>query len=233
MNKGCTVKMFVWASLALSVLSQTGLAAEHPPRQAGIEQPHYIWNEMYPDKLQALQAQGDAARGAIAFEICQGCHRAGALGREDGSYPRLAGQHATTLIKQMADVRSGRRDNPKMYPFAAQHVMGPQDMADMAVYLRGLPVPANNGQGPGVKLDRAKTLYEAHCVACHGEQGQGDAAAFYPKVSGQHYQYLVRELLAIRQGERRNAHPKMVSAIRAYSEQDIRLVADHMSRLSP
>ena len=37
----------------------------------------------------------------------------------DGTFPQLAGQHTTVLIKQMADIRAGERDNPTMYPFAA------------------------------------------------------------------------------------------------------------------
>ena len=203
---------------------------EEQPKESGIEAPDYIWNEMHAEKLQALKAKGDVVRGEITFEICQGCHRAGALGRLDGSYPRLAGQHATVLIKQLTDVRAGRRDNPRMYPFADRHVLSPQDIADISLYLQGLPVPANQGQGPGDDLDRGRTLYVNDCASCHGDSGEGDEGKFYPRVSGQHYAYLLREGIEIRDGRRRNANPKMVKVVKAYSDADMRAVSDYMSR---
>lgn len=214
------------------LLAVTGslVASEQQPHEEGIEGRDYVWNEMYAEKLQALKAKGDAQRGEITFEVCQGCHRAGALGRVDGSYPRLAGQHATVLIKQLTDVRAGRRDNPKMYPFADKHVIGPQDIADIAAFLEKLPVPANNGRGPGDGLEKAKSLYDADCANCHGANGEGDADKFYPRVSGQHYRYLLRESFAIRDGQRRNANPKMVRLIKEYSDADIATVSDYMSR---
>ena len=90
------------------------------------------WNAPYAEKTAALSLKGDIARGAAAFEICQGCHRAGALGRADGSYPRLAGQHANVLVKQMADVRSGRRSNLKMLPFADHQALSVSSRARKA-----------------------------------------------------------------------------------------------------
>lgn len=219
--------------LALSIglgLSAAAVAVEPQPHEEGIEGRDYVWNEMYAEKLQALRAKGDAQRGEITFEVCQGCHRAGALGRLDGSYPRLAGQHATVLIKQLTDVRAGRRDNPKMYPFADKHVIGPQDIADIAAFLEKLPVPPNNGKGPGDDPTRAKKLYDSDCANCHGDKGQGDSDRFYPRVSGQHFKYLLRESFAIRDGQRRNANPKMVKLIKDYSDADIAIVSDYMSR---
>lgn len=205
-------------------------AADTQPLEEGIEAPDYIWNEMYAEKLQALKARGDGLRGEISFEICQGCHRAKALGRPDGTYPRLAGQHATVLIKQMTDIRAGRRDNDRMYPFVDKHVVGPQEIADISVFLQALPAPPDNGKGDGDALVRGKALYDADCANCHGPQGEGDSDKFYPRVSGQHYRYLLREGVEIRDGRRRNANPKMVKVVKGYSDADLRAVSDYMSR---
>jgi len=219
-------------SLLLAAATQTG-AEENQPHASGIESDGYVWNAMYAEKLQALSARGDALRGEIAFEICQGCHRATALGRPDGSYPRLAGQHATVLIKQMTDVRAGRRDNKKMFPFIDKHAVTPQEIADIAVYLQALPVPPDNGKGDGNNLARGEKIYVRDCIVCHGNKGQGDSARFYPRVSGQHYKYLLRESILIRNGDRRNANPDMVSTIKPYDDKDLQAVADYMSRLAP
>lgn len=221
MKNGC-------ATLLL-LLACSGACADDAPVWIGINDP--AWNEMYPERVQAIQAKGDIKRGESAFVICQGCHRAGALGRVDGSYPRLAGQHVSVLIKQMADVQTERRTNPKMLPFIQLHEILPQHVADIAAYLHSLPVPETQGRGPGDKLPRGRLLYEKDCASCHGSQGEGSDAKFYPRVSGQHFNYLLLESQSIRDGKRRNAHPVMVKVIRNYSDGDIAAVADFMSRL--
>ena len=189
------------------------------------------WNASYPEKAEALALKGDVVRGESAFVICQGCHRVGALGRADGSYPRLAGQHATVLIKQLVDVRSGRRNNPKMLPFADHQALSVQDIADIGAFLQQLPVPADQGQGDGKELARGRQLYERDCISCHAADGTGDAGKFYPRVSGQHYRYLLHEGRMIRDGERRNVNPDMARVIRDYSDEEIAAVADYISRL--
>jgi len=189
------------------------------------------WNTPYPELTEALRLKGDRARGEDAFVICQGCHRVGALGRADGSYPRLAGQHATVLIKQITDVRSGRRSNQKMLPFADHQAISVQDIADIAVYLATLPVPPDNGQGRGNELGRGERLYVMDCAACHGPRGEGDPHRFYPRLSGQHFRYLSRESILIRDRTRKNANPEMVKAISQYSDDDIAAVSDYISRL--
>lgn len=181
----------------------------------------------------ALAIKGDPDKGKIAYEVCRGCHRADGSGRAEAEYPQLAGQHATVLIKQMADVRSGLRLNPKMHPFVAKDVVSTEDIAHIAAYLAGLPVVAGNGKGDGKQLVRAKALYAKDCAGCHGGNGEGNGEKFVPRVAGQHYSYLVRENKAIQAmtGNRRDADPNMVKAIKGYSYKDIAAVSDYMSRL--
>jgi len=211
------------------MLACSGVFADDAAVWIGIKDA--AWNEMYPERIEAMRAKGDALRGESEFVICQGCHRAGAVGRADGSYPRLAGQHVSVLIKQMADVQTERRYNPKMQPFIHLHEILPQHVADIAAYLHGLPVPPTQGQGSGDKLEHGRLLYEKDCAACHGNRGAGSDEKFYPRVSGQHFKYLLRESQTIRDGKRRNANPVMVKVIKNYTDDDIAAVADFMSRL--
>jgi cytochrome c553 len=191
------------------------------------------WNDIKGELKLALEAKGDPTRGKAAFEQCQGCHRSDASGRVSGAYPRLSGQHFTVLIKQIADIRAGRRVNPKMEPFIDDHVLTAFDIADIAVYLTALPIATNNGRGPGTALVRGKQLYENDCAVCHGIKGEGEASKFYPMVAAQHYRYLLREGQLIRDGDRRNANPDMVKVIKAYTLSDLEAVADYMSRIAP
>jgi cytochrome c553 len=181
----------------------------------------------------ALAAKPDVGRGKTAYEVCEGCHRKDGSGRANGTYPRLAGQHARVVVKQMVDIRSGRRHNPDMAPLVAEPVLSLQDMADIAAYVQGLPVSAQNGKGSGSELALGKQLYERDCAVCHGAAGMGDAAAFYPMVAAQHYRYLLRELVNIGDGSRRNSHADMVKVVKPYSQAELEAVADHMSRLPP
>jgi cytochrome c553 len=192
-----------------------------------------VWNEIKGEQLIALQTKGDPARGEVAFEVCQGCHRPDASGRTSGAYPRLAGQHATVIIKQVTDIRAGRRYNPKMEPYIGDHALTPYDIADIAVYLQGLPISAENGKGPGTRLTAGKKLYEDECVDCHGFKGEGDAPKYYPMVAAQHYRYLLRELKFIRDGDRRNANPDMVKRIKPFNDDDLEAMADYMAQLPP
>jgi cytochrome c553 len=218
------------------IVLTAGLASAQPPRQPyapGIETPGYVWNQANDEQMIALAHQGDPENGKVAYEICRGCHQADASGRGDAIYPQLAGQHASVLIKQMVDVRAGRRDNPKMHPFVAEWVVSPEEVADIAAYLSQLPIPDTNLKGDGSALERGQALYEKDCASCHGEQGEGNAEEFYPRVASQHFSYLDHESRLIRDGGRRNANPEMVKAIKGYSDADIAAVSDFMSRLAP
>ncbi|MDP2878818.1 MAG: c-type cytochrome, partial [Sulfuricella sp.] len=136
------------------------------------------------------------------------------------------------LIKQMADVRDGRRENPKMFPFAGKHIIDMQEIADVAVYLQNMKIPHDNGKGPGINLARGKELYMNDCHSCHGDNGEGSEKKFYPVLAGQHYKYMLRQIRDIRDGKRRNASPKMVKVVRNYTDADMEAVVDYMSRLS-
>lgn len=219
-----------WVALGLGFAIASAAGAQ-TPLATGAAAGADGWNAPQAEQTLVLRLQGDAVRGEAAFTICQGCHRPGALGRVDGSYPRLAGQHATVLIKQMTDIRSGLRSNPKMQPFADEHALSPQDIADIASWLQGLRAQADHGIGPGADLDRAAAHYQRDCALCHGAAGQGDAARFYPRIAGQHYRYLLRTSLMIRDGQRRNGHPLMVDAVRGYTPDDLSALADLVSRM--
>lgn len=182
------------------------------------------------EAAEALRIDGDPAAGREAYEICASCHFASGAGRPDGTFPQLAGQHATVLIKQLTDIRSGRRANPVMEPYAAK-ISDAREIADLAAFLESLPIPREHGRGPGADLALGERLYRRDCVACHGAEGQGDAARFYPVLAGQHYDYLLRQLRDIAARRRHNADPRMVQVVRDYKDAELQAVADFASRL--
>jgi cytochrome c553 len=219
------------AGLALALAAAAPAGAQPPaPKAAGIESEGYKWNAMEGEKVEALELKGDATRGEEAYEVCSACHLPSGAGRPDGTFPQLAGQHSTVLIKQMADIREGRRDNPIMYPFA-KTLTDPQELADVAAYLQTLPIPTGNGKGPGSDLATGERLYKRDCVQCHGDHGEGNQEKFYPVLAGQHYEYMLRQIRDITALRRRNANPDMVKVVKGYQDAELQAVVDYMSRL--
>lgn len=184
-------------------------------------------------ELQAVLAlPGDATRGAEVFkEECQGCHRSDASGNARKAIPRLSGQHATVVLKQIVDIRSGSRINLPMKAFVDDPALSLQHFADIAVYLQSLPPAGMQGQGPGTAVTSGQGLYERDCAACHGAQAEGRADLFYPRLVTQHYSYLLREIGLIRDGGRGNSNPAMVQLVKAYTPEQMQDVADYLSRL--
>jgi len=105
------------------------------------------WGTSEREALDALTLEGDVEEGEEVYEICSACHLPTGWGDPPGTFPQLAGQHATVLIKQIADIRAGNRDNPTMYPFAIQ-IEGAQELADASAYMQTLKMNPNPLRGP-------------------------------------------------------------------------------------
>jgi len=223
-------------SLLLIGLLSAGVAFAGPPapKTQGIEGKDYKWNAQEGEKIEALKLKGDKKRGEEAYEVCGACHLPSGAGRPDGTFPQLAGQHTTVLIKQMADIRAGLRDNPTMYPFAAT-LTDPQELADVSAYIEGLCIPAEHGKYDGadaaMQVAKGKELYEKQCLECHGKTGEGVKDKFYPVIAGQHYKYLLRQMTEIRDGHRRNANPDMVKVIKPYTNDQLVAISAYQSSL--
>lgn len=183
------------------------------------------------EKIAALELKGDAARGKEAYKVCAACHLDSGTGRADGTFPQLAGQHTTVLIKQITDIRAGVRSNPLMHPFSTT-LTDPQEVADVAAYIETLKVPADNQKGPGTELAMGKKVFEKDCASCHGKNGEGAPAKFVPELAGQHYAYMGKQAQDMRDGRRKNADPDCQKAMKKLGDNEVAAVADYLSRLS-
>ncbi len=228
-------KNLVLAIAAALLPLTSAFAGPPPPKHAGIESKDYEWAKMEGEMKAALEAKGVAKMGEEGYEICGACHLPSGAGRPDGTFPQLAGQHTTVLIKQMADIRGGTRDNPTMYPFAKE-LVDPQELAHVSAYIESLCIPLDHGHYEGAdaakQIAAGKDLYEKQCVECHGKNGQGEKAKFYPVIAGQHYKYLIRQMTEIRDGKRRNANPEMVKIIQPYTNDQLVAISAYQSSLT-
>lgn len=182
--------------------------------------------------IRALELTPDTANGKKIYPLCATCHHQNGWGKADGSFPVIAGQHRRVLIKQLADIRAKVRDNPVMFPFSdPQTIGGAQAIADLSAYIASLPVDPDPGKGSGKSVELGKNIFLEKCSQCHGEQAQGNDEGFIPKLKGQHYVYLLRQIQWIANGNRKNSNPVMAELVKKLSAEDMDAVADYVSRL--
>lgn len=156
-------------------------------------------------------AAGDAAAGARKVQTCQACH--GPEGNSmNPAWPKLAGQHASYIVKQLQDFKGGVRKSPQMTPIAMP--LSEQDMEDIAAYYAGqelseTAVPASvefRDVEVGERIHRAGDAVKKlpACMACHGPVAAGNPAAMYPRLNGQHAAYTAAQLQAFKNESRDN-----------------------------
>jgi cytochrome c553 len=181
---------------------------------------------------EALRSKADAVHGAQLFTQCVSCHGVDGNGQTDGSTPRIAGQHYRVLVKQLIDFRHGKRWDFRMEGMADKHhLAGPQDIADVAVYVAGLARPGNRGIGSGEFADEGARIYAAKCQSCHGIAAEGNPSRGIPRLAGQHYGYLMRQMYDAVDG-RRPALPRLHSErIAPLDFQQVNAVSDFLARI--
>lgn len=186
--------------------------------------------------LEAAQLTPNAEHGARLFETCAACHGAGGLGTADGSVPAIAGQHGSVLLKQLVDFRHEQRWDERMEHFVDRHHLPTsQDLTDVAAYVSKLPrFPAMADIiGDASFLREGASVYFRVCEACHGPLGEGDVLRLRPRLGGQHYEYLLRQVMETAAGYRPGMDPAHVKRLHALTPEELRGVADYLSRVSP
>ena len=182
----------------------------------------------------ALKRVPDPARGRELYPTCAGCHGLDGAGAADGSAPAIAGQYYAVILKQLVDFRENQRWNQRMEKVLYQrHLVDTADFADIASYVSGLPRHANRNIGDGAALSAGTGAYFRDCAVCHGAVGQGSAEQVTPRLGGQHYAYLVREIRLAGDLRRPNMTAVHAQTVRRHSVEEINGVADYLSRLDP
>jgi cytochrome c553 len=179
------------------------------------------------------QSAPPTADGGRLYAPCVVCHQPNAWGSPDGTIPNLAGQQRRYLEKQLALFRSGARVDTAMQVVTAHATFGnPQDIVSLAGYLSALDANPNPVKGSGSHLRVGQELYTHICAACHGVDGRGDPANRVPRIAGQHYPYLSRQIEAAASLHKDLAPPEMTAALRGMSSQEKEALADYVSRLA-
>jgi len=141
----------------------------------------------------AQDAQGDAKAGEKKIAMCIGCH--GIPGYQASfpevhKVPMISGQNAKFIVSALNAYKKGERKHPSMRGIA--DTLSDQDIADVAAYYEahGKVEGAAPKAAPAPSAKVAELLNKGGCVACHGADFNKPIDPSYPKVAGQHADYL-------------------------------------------
>ena len=179
-------------------------------------------------------AKADLARGAaISNGVCVACH-ANDGSRGSPANPILQGQHADYLVKQLTEFKAGKRQNPIMTGIAS--TLSDADMKNVAAFYAGKQAKPGFAKSKdlasaGEKIYRGGVAGPAvpACAGCHGPSGAGIPAQ-YPRLSGQHADYVEAQLLTFRSGARHN-NVAMNQIAAKLGDHDIKALADYVAGL--
>jgi len=162
----------------------------------------------------SVLAEGDAAMGKQKSAACVACHGEGGNSAIP-SFPKLAGQHANYLLKQLKNIQCGdlseedqkaKKCTPRSVPTMAGQLngMNEKDFADIAAYYSSQTM--SGAQADPELIAKGEEIYRAGirskgvaaCTACHSPLGKGNGPAGFPALGGQHADYISAQLKSFR-----------------------------------
>jgi cytochrome c553 len=186
-----------------------------------------------------------ATKGAANIAACVSCHGAQGEGMAPTGFPRIAGQSAYYLGKQLAAYANGARVNPVMEPIAK--ALNPHQIRDVSAYYAALgataapAAPTAPATANARGADRARTLDTAGdatkavqaCANCHGPGGSGEPP-IYPYLSGQHAAYLTSAMAQWKSGARKTDMSGQMPHIgRQLADADVAALSAYYSAMPP
>ena len=190
----------------------------------------------------SVWAAGSIEAGKEKSATCAACH--GADGNSPVAiYPKLAGQHENNIEKQLKDLTLGATSGGKQGRYdTAMSAMAmrltEEDMADLAAYYASIPMSENTT--PENVVEQGKELYLAGnaergiaaCVACHGPRGNGTSLSGFPKISGQHADYIKQQLQKFASMDRNNdLNGMMHDVAKKLTEEEMDVLAKYVGGL--
>lgn len=190
-------------------------------------------------QAQAPAVQGDAKAGAAKVAMCIGCH--GIEGYQASfpevhKVPKISGQGAAYLAAALQAYQKGERKHPTMRGIADS--LSEQDIADVSAYYEthvkagSTAAPAKPSHEPSVKV--AELLKRGACISCHGDNFSKPIDPSYPKIAGQHADYLYVALKSYKieknpQVGRSNG--VMAGMVKQFTNQELKALAGYIGGL--
>jgi cytochrome c553 len=217
---------------ALTSISGLAIAADPAPAAPMADAKALVPGKPKVDAAagETLYSAGDATRGVVACITCHGPKGQSAV----GTWPKLSAQHAAYTAKQLRNYKDGTRANAVMMGMSA--ALTEQDMNNIAAFL----VKQEPSLGVAQSKDTialGQSIYRGGiaakgvpaCAGCHSPTGVGIPSQ-YPRLGGQWAEYSNAQLLAFREGTRKNSS-QMTTIASKLSDQEMKAVSDYIAGL--
>lgn len=181
--------------------------------------------------VRATAASDEERAKEIVQAKCFICH--GVDGESSSPvFPRLSGQHANYVARQLADYHSGRRKSDTMRPMVED--LSPADFVALGRYFESRTPVAHQPDDAGL-AQVGRFIFERgnpyagipSCASCHGQNGHGTDAL--PRLAGQHAQYLEQQLKRFNSRERTNDNAVMSAVASKLTELEAKAVSAYIS----
>jgi cytochrome c553 len=178
---------------------------------------------------------GDVANGQKKAAMCIGCHgipNYRASFPEIHQVPMISGQGAKYIVSALNAYKKGERKHPTMRGIAGS--MSDQDMADVAAFYAGHQRPTPAAAAPVPSAAIAELLKKGNCASCHGEGLNKPIDASYPKLAGQHADYLYVALKAYKVENNANvgrSNAIMGGMAKPYTNAELKTLANYIASL--
>ena len=185
------------------------------------------------ESIKLRSGSGNPVAGKEKSQLCQGCHGEEGISTE-GLIPKLAGQYGKYIAKELRNYQAGTRSHQIMNAMAA--TINDDDLADIAAYFSSRPKMKGNGSNNelGKKLftqgDISRTMVA--CINCHGVNGKGltPNTSMFPVIGGQQKDYIRRQLVNFRKGDRTNSPNGIMNKItQKLTDDELEALAEYVS----
>lgn len=174
----------------------------------------------------------------MAQQVCSNCH--GLMGAATSpNFPNLAAQTEPYLVGQLTVFKSHSRHDPEGYEYmwGLSRSLTEQQINGLAAYFAAQPPARQPLEGDPARIAAGKAIFESGvadkgvpaCVSCHGAQGQG--VATFPRLAGQHADYLVKQLVVFQRTDERPEGAVMKVVAHSLTVEDIENVATYLQAI--
>ena len=186
----------------------------------------------------AQEIKGDALAGSKKNALCVGCH--GIVGYHIGfpevhRVPKISGQGAKYISAALSAYKKGERKHPSMKTVAAS--LTEQDIADLAAYYEtsgSATVSVAPAEAAAGTVKAMELIAKGGCTACHGVNFSKPVDPSFPKIAGQHGDYLYVALKSYRVTDKPQigrSHPIMGGIAKQFSNADMKELANYIGSL--
>ena len=183
-------------------------------------------------------ANPNVSGNTLAMQVCSNCH--GPTGNSvSPNFPNLAAQQAVYLDAQLHAFKGQSREDPAgfEYMWGLSHNLTDKQIQELAAYFAGQKLERQRIEGKPERIAAGKAIFTSGlpdqsvpaCSSCHGADGMGNAA--FPRIAGQHVDYLVKQLKVFQRTNQRPAGVVMKTVAHELTRQNMENVAAYLQAM--